>query len=233
MSRKLPFCGWCLPLGKDYCQTLSVQRSVVAMKALALVVVVMFFSMPVDAKLRFGVRGGMNLTQLSLSNNPFDVRSSNGFYIGPAAKLTILGFGIDAAALYDQREVMTEERSNSSVDPSADLSMQQRQICLPVNLRLTLLGIESVASVYVYGGPQWNYNLGDRRIDDFNWVGEKHTKSANIGVGAILVSHIQVNVNYNWAVTKSGSYFPFLAVKDDTSFDAHHSSWQVGLAWWF
>lgn len=62
--------------------------------------------MTASAQVSFGVKGGLNTTQLTFEKGEiYDVEQKAGFFIGPTAKLPlpILGLGLDASVLYDQR----------------------------------------------------------------------------------------------------------------------------------
>ena len=66
-------------------------------------------AMPAQAQLiKFGVKGGLNLSKLRFSNEAMDYLISDntsGFFFGPMAEVTIpvVGLGVDGALLYSQR----------------------------------------------------------------------------------------------------------------------------------
>ena len=61
----------------------------------------MMLATTVNAQVRFGVKGGLNVTDMSLSNDMFDASNRTGFFIGPTVKISLplTGLGIDASAL--------------------------------------------------------------------------------------------------------------------------------------
>ncbi|MBR0259019.1 MAG: outer membrane beta-barrel protein, partial [Prevotella sp.] len=77
-------------------------------KVLTLIVMAVAMAMPSQAQTQFGLKGGLNLTKMTVNNSNVEDMFKNkaGFFIGPTVKFTlpIVGLGIDAAALYDQRE---------------------------------------------------------------------------------------------------------------------------------
>mgnify|MGYP002624746616 CR=1 FL=1 len=89
--------------------------------------------LPSQAQINFGIKGGWNLTSLSFSNsNASDgVSNKSGFFVGPTAKFTlpIVGLGIDASALYDQR--MGEVKATGE-------KLKQQSIQIPVNARYSV-----------------------------------------------------------------------------------------------
>ena len=72
-----------------------------------------------QAQLKFGVRAGANLVNMKMSDGVQNLSGNNrsGFYVGPTIKfgLPIVGLGIDASAVYDQRTsdvAYTNEQGN-------------------------------------------------------------------------------------------------------------------------
>ena len=131
-----------------------------------LTVVVLFAALmtavPAKAEVKFGVKGGLNLTSMSLDAKAIDKSNQAGFFIGPTFKFTlpIVGLGFDASALYDQRK--------AEVD---DTSIKQQSIQIPINIRYGI-GLGSTASIYFFAGPQFGFNVGDKDIktDVGNWT---------------------------------------------------------------
>ena len=56
---------------------------------------------PAEAQVRFGVKGGINLTSLSFEKDHYTISNKAGFYIGPTLmySLPIKGLGLDAAMM--------------------------------------------------------------------------------------------------------------------------------------
>ena len=76
--------------------------------SLLMVVVALMMVAPAQAQLiKFGVKGGMNFSELDLKGKTVGevVESSTGFFIGPMAEITlpIVGLGIDGALMFSQR----------------------------------------------------------------------------------------------------------------------------------
>ena len=70
------------------------------------VAVALLTTVPAQAQVKFGLKGGVNVTNMSFSSDVLDATNRAGFFIGPTVKFTlpIVGLGVDASALYDQRE---------------------------------------------------------------------------------------------------------------------------------
>ena len=195
-----------------------------------LTVVVLFAALmtavPAKAEVKFGVKGGLNLTSMSLDAKAIDKSNQAGFFIGPTFKFTlpIVGLGFDASALYDQRK--------AEVD---DTSIKQQSIQIPINIRYGI-GLGSTASIYFFAGPQFGFNVGDKDIktDVGNWTFKSSNISANVGLGLMLLGHLQVSANYNFGLGKTGEFDEYLpgavnAIKENGKLNA----WQIGVAYFF
>ena len=200
-----------------------------------LTVVVLFAALmtavPAKAEVKFGLKGGLNLTSMSLDANAISKSNQAGFFIGPTVKFTlpIVGLGIDASALYDQRK--------GKVD---DLDVKQQSIQIPINLRYGI-GLGSTASIYFFAGPQFGFNVGGKTVSETinniseEWTFKDSNFSINVGAGLMLLSHLQVSVNYNFGIGKTGDYQKVTVNNVTQAFknDSKMNAWQIGVAYFF
>ena len=140
-------------------------------------------------------------------------------------------FRFDAAALYDNR---TSKVANESAASSE--SIKQQSILIPVNVRYGV-GLGDAANIFLFAGPQWAINVGD---SEFKWNStdsyslKKSTFSINVGIGATVLSHIQLTANYNIACGKSANLDVWDAVSNATkSYNSRNNTWQIGAAYLF
>lgn len=173
-----------------------------------------------QAQVKFGVKAGLNVTQMSLSQDVVSKSNQEGFFVGPTVKVTLplVGLGVDASALYDQRDAKVGEDKVS-----------QRSINVPINLRYGV-GLGSLASVYLAAGPQFGFNIGQKNysgVEDFKF--KESNFSVNVGAGVSLINHVEVGFTYNIAVGKTGE----ISWIDDTKINARANSWQVSAAYYF
>ncbi len=201
-------------------------------KVLTLIVMVVAMSMPSQAQIKFGLQGGLNLTNISdfsLNAQGLEnaVKNKAGFFIGPTVKfaLPIVGLGIDAAALYDQREAKTNEQT-----------LKSQTIQIPINARYGF-GIGSVAEIFAFAGPQFGFNIGSKTKNLYNdvaqWTLKSSNFSANVGIGATVLSHLQLKVNYNIAFGKTGEVEVKDAATWKTITGAKANAWQISAAYYF
>jgi opacity protein-like surface antigen len=199
-------------------------------KFFTLVVLLATMAVAAQAQVQFGVKGGLNLTNMKFDESVADKSNQAGFFIGPTVKFTlpVVGLGIDAAALYDQR--------SAKVD---DETLKQQSIQIPVNLRYGI-GLGSTASVYIFAGPQFGFAIGDKVTeianDAFAWRLKDSNLSANVGLGLMLMNHLQVSANYNIALGTTGEVDVNDAIGTawDTAIGkAKANSWQLSVAYFF
>ena len=183
------------------------------------------------AQVKFGLKGGLDVTSMSLSNSVFDASNRTGFFVGPTLKLTvpIVGLSFDVAALYDQKEAKV------TADNTSETTMRQKSINIPVNIRYGW-GLSSLANLFLFAGPQWGINVGDQ---DFKWNDnssyslKKSNFSVNVGLGVTLMSHLQVSANYNIACGKTADVTWKSATGDVLAANSKNNSWQIALGYWF
>lgn len=198
-------------------------------KLFAVVLMAVAFAMPSKAQISWGLQAGLNMSNVSVKDAPGDaVKSRTGFFVGPTVKFTlpIVGLGIDASALYDQREAK-----------SGDESIKSQSLQIPINVRYGF-GLGSLAEVFAFAGPQFGFKLGgdaDTSIGGTKvseWTLKSSNLSANIGIGATIAGHLQAKLNYNIALGTTGEYKDLSTTVNQIT-EAKFNAWQVSLAWFF
>lgn len=205
----------------------------------AIVAVSMLFAASsAQAQVKFGLKGGLNVTNMSLNSEVFDADNQTGFFIGPTVKFTlpIVGLGIDASALYDQRDAKVKVEDDGS---SVESKIKNQSINIPINLRYGV-GLGSTASLFLFAGPQFGFNVGDKNQslykDVAQWRLKSSTFSVNVGLGAMLLSHLQISANYNIACGKTGETTVSEALgttAQEVFSKSRANAWQIGLAYYF
>ena len=197
-------------------------------------------AMPSQAQIKFGVKGGLNITDMSMDSKVLDASNRTGFFIGPSVKFTlpIVGLGIDAAALYDQRESKLKGDVNG-YEADVNTKLKQQSINIPINLRYGF-GLGSIASVYLAAGPQFGFNVGDKNFDMLkvaNYKMKSSNFSVNLGAGVSLIKHLEVGFNYNIACGKTGEVtgkgVAEDVVKNLADSEGKSNAWQISVAYYF
>lgn len=204
-------------------------KKIISLLVLAMAIM---FASTADAQIKFGVKGGLNLTDISFSQDVFNTSNRTGFFVGPTVKFTlpVIGLGVDAAALFDQRDGKVDETT-----------VKQQSINIPVNLRYNI-GLGSLAGIYFAAGPQFGFNVGD---DSYNWTDansykntfqiKKSNFSVNLGAGITLLKHLEIGAAYNIVCGKTGEINVWDASKKaiTNTTRSRYNSWQISAAYYF
>lgn len=186
-----------------------------------MVIACLALAIPAQAQIKFGVKAGLNVSKLHLSENIVSKDNRAGFFVGPTAEFTLplLGLGIDGSVLYNQFGVDSEEGTST-----------KKSIEIPINLRWTV-GFSSLIGAYVAVGPQFGFNVGDRWFDEVCEF-KKNTTSFNVGAGLKLLGHLQVGANYNFALKNNGKIHSG-DIEDLATIGFKQNTWQVSVAYLF
>ncbi|MBO4827505.1 MAG: PorT family protein [Prevotella sp.] len=194
----------------------------------------MMMAQSAQAQASFGVRGGLNVSNMSLDKDVFNVSNRAGFFIGPSVKLGFGSIGADISALYDQREAKVNEET-----------IKQKSIVIPVNARFNI-GM-GAASAFIAAGPQFGFNVGDDEFTFKDLKGSSETAqdkfqlkksnfSVNVG-GGVHFGKLDIGLVYNIAVGKTADVDAkgaFDTTKDAIkNFDAKNNAWQIYAAYYF
>lgn len=199
-------------------------------RIITLVVLAVAMAASVQAQgIKFGVKGGLDIINMSFDQKVFDTSNKVGWFIGPSVKvaLPIAGLGVDIAAFYDQKQ---SEVNNETI--------KQKSILVPVNARFNF-GLGSTASIYLAAGPQVSFNVGD---SEFNWKDKndynntfqlkKSAFSINLGAGVSLLDHLEIGFAYNIGLGKTADA-TFKQATQDIKDDTAPKSWQISAAYYF
>ena len=143
-----------------------------------MVAVALMMAAPAQAQLiKFGVKGGLNMTKLDAEGLKSD--NSTGFFIGPMAEITlpIVGLGVDGAVMFSQR---------------GKDEFKQQGLEIPVNLKFSF-GLGSMLGAYVAAGPDFFYNFKDLKVE--GGEAKKAQVALNLGAGVKLLRKLQVGLN--------------------------------------
>jgi hypothetical protein len=160
-----------------------------------------------QAQLKFGLKAGVNLSNVSLDGKLTDnleVENLTGFQVGPLVEFTVplIGIGFDAAVLYSNEgfklNAVTFENSGTTIQTEAK-NYKSNNLLIPVNLKykLTFLG---VAGVYATAGPYAKFSLDGDLKDQYK--SKSFGAGLNFGLGAELLNHLQIGVNYQLGLTE-------------------------------
>ena len=195
----------------------------------------LLISAPASAQFDWGIKAGMNLT-----GKPSDIKledakngAKNGFFIGPMAKvmLPIVGLGIEGNVLYSQ---------SGSEFGNNDVTRHSIEIPLYLRYELSLPIVNKFLEPFIAVGPQFGWVIGggddkwtSAAGDVLKWEYEKSNLSLNLGLGAVVLDHVQLHVNYNIALGNTGKMTTASGVLGSMTKDSKVNTWQVSAAYLF
>lgn len=201
-----------------------------------LVCAVMAGTMEAKAQtLKYGVKAGMNFSKLSFEKHDYDIHDKMGFFVGPTVKLSlpVAGLGLDAAALYDQRQ----GEALAEIDGGRIYwtTLKRHHLVVPVNVRYDVGS--KIFGAFVFAGPQISFNVGSSEptnMDYGDWEPRSVVFGMNVGLGVTIISHLQLSVNYNLVFNKDAD----IAInRDNADFryvdTAKMNAWQLSLSYYF
>ena len=197
---------------------------------------------------RWGITAGGNISKVDgtgtgFMNTGWHYDSSGGYYAGITARLSlpILNFGLDASFVYSQEMADIESNGASIMD-------KLRYFSVPVHVRydLELPFLSDLIIPYLFGGPQCNFALNDFDLYEFFRQDPESAKrlyevdseyrtstrvwKLDLGVGVILVDHVQVS--YFYAIPFESS-FRFKTIYDDSKSHFKMGTHRIGLTYYF
>ncbi len=194
------------------------------------VIAVLFVALPTQAGLKWGLKAGVNLSDISTDLDYYkDTKNYTGFQVGPMMEFTvpIIGIGMDAALLYSQ----TGFKANDETIKNGDL-------LLPVNLKYKL-SLLNVIGAYATAGPYIGVKLySDDKFSVENISAQVESKSfkagLNFGLGVELLGKLQIGANYQLGLTDD---YSTLKIEDqlipNLDIDGKTQVWSITAAYFF
>ena len=182
-------------------------------------------------QLRFGLKGGLNMTKFSFSDELFDSKNQLGFFVGPSFTfgLPVIGLGAEVSALYNERKVKVDGES-----------VKHKSLDVPLSVRYSI-GFSEEACIYAAAGPQFSFALGDKALSfkddndlsEVDWKFKNTALSFNVG-GGLVINHLQLSATYNIPIGKT-SEFTWKDATDKVFHDGDTkaSGWQIAVAYFF
>jgi len=172
----------------------------------AMLVVALIMVLPVKAQVRFGLKGGMNLSKMTFDKNIVSSDNCAGFFVGAILYVDVPllpGFGFDVAAIYDRKGT----KMMATIDGERYEDKDYVQFLdIPINLSYKI-AFTPHFGIFGSTGPQFSFNL---KHDDFKTIVENRASyklkdthfTWNVGAGFELMKHFRVGYTYNIALGK-------------------------------
>ena len=207
----------------------------IAVKALLILLTLHAFPVTSGAKVRFGVTGGFQLSDMTFSHDDLDKNNRMGWFAGPTVKFTlpIVGLGIDVAALYDQRDLKVD-----------DTVFKQKSVVVQGDARFGV-GLGELLGIFFKLGPRFSFNVGDDFVhwltteaEYKQWSLQETMLSINMGAGITFAKHFEADLRYNVPISKT-SDFTWNELGDELWDQTWHhaksrtNAWSVSVTYFF
>ncbi len=196
-------------------------------KCLVTVCLALIVSVQANAQLRFGVKGGYDVSSNDINKNIMNADNRLGFQAGVTMELMIpvVGLGGELSALYGHQQYDVK-----SGDSGYDLS-DYDYLRVPLNLKkkFSLIGL---LGVFVQAGPyiEFKINGGDFKDIDNIYKSKSFGTGINAGAGIELLNHLELGMYYRKALTDNyGDDTPDF----DDIWKKKPDSWSVDLTYFF
>ena len=141
---------------------------------LILLAVMVLIAVPAKSQIKFGIKGGLNISSVHFNKDLVGKDNVTGFNIGPMVEVMapIMGVGFDAAILYSQKGIGVKSEKDIKND----------YIDVPVNLKWKF-GLPIIKG-YLAAGPYVGFRVGGDKLWDIpGSVGDQlKAKSFNAGL---------------------------------------------------
>lgn len=205
---------------------------------MAIMAIALLATVPAQAQFAFGIKGGVNMVNNDLTamkgmtgKDVANLDNYTGFFIGPKmeVRIPIIGLGVEAAALYSQKGMTIGDGE----------TFKQNSFQLPLSLKYGI-GLGNFANVFIAAGPEFGFNMGETSMvvnnivtntdgttsgDIKAYVLDKSTLSINVGIGATVLNHLQVAVNYNIPWGRTADFQTISAEDIETVQGANPDNW--------
>lgn len=160
-----------------------------------------------NAEFRFGIKAGINVDKMHLSEDVFDANNQCGFTGGVMTEFEVplIGLCFDLSAMYTRMNSrITYDNSTAILNASDATGVENDkgknflEIPLNIKYKFQIPVVASVIKPYLFTGPSFAVKLDKNTLDSFK------TKTCqvawNVGVGVELVKHLQISGSYAFGV---------------------------------
>lgn len=169
-----------------------------------------------NAQFKFGVKAGLNVNHLSLSELKVDENNKAGWTAGVMTEfqVPIIGLCLDLSVMY--------ARLNNDADNKNFI-----QIPLNVKYKFQLPVVSSFLAPYIFTGPSFDFKLDKNTVNAF----KTKTFQAvwNVGLGIELIRHLQIGASYGFGINNIMDK----VITDMTGEKLHNNYWTITAAYLF
>lgn len=185
-----------------------------------------------SAQLRFGLKGGFDVSNNRINKDILNAHNRLGFQIGGTMELMapIIGWGGELSLLYGHQKFDVDGAKDANNKGNYSLS-DYNYIRIPLNLKKKF-SVVGIFGVFIAAGPYIEFKLDGGNLSD--GIDQYKSKSfgagINVGAGIELINHLELGMYYRKSLTNNyGEDKPTIG---DILKDKPHN-WSVNLTYFF
>lgn len=194
-------------------------------KAMLVAMVAIFSFGYASADFRWGIKAGLNFSNLNykdVKGTVTDPNNRTGWQAGLMAEFTIpiVNIGADASLLY----------ARQNVDRNVEFAANRDFIEVPINLKwkIGLPVVGKVVTPMIFTGPDLLFGLNEKVFDDMQT--RKCEVGWNVGIGLEFLNHLQITGGYCFGINSVAKY---TGLVDTESYRVKKNYWSVSAAYLF
>ena len=183
-----------------------------------------------NAEFRFGIKPGLNVNKLHLSDYKANLNSDNqcGFTAGVMTEFTVpvVGIGFDLSLMYTHMNNEIKEGINEG-------AVGKNFLEIPLNLKykFNIPVINSIIRPMVYTGPTMALKLDK---STFEGISTKTVQMGwNLGLGLELFKHLQVSGGYTFGINNVAKKIPGVNNMNIGDIKVKNNYWTITAAYLF
>lgn len=163
------------------------------------------------SQLRFGVKGGFDVSSNRINKDILNASNRLGFQIGGTMELMapIIGLGGELSVLYGHQQFDvkgTKSTVSGGTTPEYELS-DYNYLRVPLNLKKKF-SVVGLFGVFIQAGPYVEFKLSGADFEekggiDKQWESKSFGAGVNAGAGIELMNHLELGMYYRKQLTDS------------------------------
>lgn len=197
-------------------------------KAMAVAMLALLGTQAAYSQFRFGIKAGVNLNQLHVSDlkSNFDQDNGCGFTGGIMTEFTVpvVGLCFDASLMYTHMSATTTFDDNTG--NSVGEATAKNFFNIPVNIKYRF-GLIPLVKPFIFTGPDFAFKFGGK--DDV-FKTKTFQCAWNVGVGFELFNHLQIAGSYGFGMNNVAKY---IVPSTTNEFKLKNNYWTITAAYLF
>lgn len=199
---------------------------------LALIMAMMLGCASANAQFRWGIKAGVNLNKLHISDVQNNFKSDNGcgFTGGIMTEFSVpvIGICLDASLMYTHMSASSDVYSPETIDQNFNKEITPKKDFLEIPINLKYKFPVPMVQPYLFTGPSFAFKLTG---DDDVFKTKTFQCAWNIGVGFELLSHLQVSGSYGFGLNNIMEHA--LDINTTDKFKIKNNYWTITAAYLF